>query len=358
MRLKIARVRECPIFTGFYRPAILPAEVLRDSRWSQVFNSPTPRPHSYGPLALPKPMAPGDELIVVDEPVGVRESAPPEPRGRSQMGGVRRWITGDDVALLLEQHADWQHRERALASRLATHVDARDEHGWTLLMHAALRGLPAAVAELLEAGADAGCRSTMLKRCERLGGAEFPRGSTALSIANARVEDGSSEESDAFLVVSMLRGPSRHAGATAEHLNHRPGFARGEGEEAAAAAREWDPRYDLPPLASACSWLPASALPAHYHQTPMHPSESAEEAARREYREAVAESAELRASGDFSGALAGFREAARRFAGDPLHDDQYTVSQPQKAASTDSLAIKQQSWDVANQQRTIEWRIS
>jgi|EP01043_Picozoa_sp_COSAG02_P032045 hypothetical protein len=303
----------------------------------------------------------GDEpALAVDEPVGVTESPPPELGGRSE---VRRWITGDDVALLLEQHSGAQRsREMPLVARLATHVDARDEHGWTLLMHAALRTLPAVVAELLEASADVGCQSTMLKRCEKLGGqldgAEFPRGSTALSVANARMENGSSEESDAFLVVSLLRGPCRHAGAAAEQLNYRPGLELGEGEEALAASRVSDPRDDHPPLASACSWLPASALPAHYHQTPLQPSESAEEAACREYREAIAESAELRASGDFSGAVDGYRAAVRRYAGDPLRDGQYCVTEPQTTASADSCAIKRQSWDVANQQRTIEWRIS
>lgn len=299
----------------------------------------------------------GDEpIIAVDEPVGVTESAPPELGGRSEL---RRWITGDDVARLLEQHAGGQHcGEMPLVARLGTHMDARDEHGWTLLMHAALRSLPAVVAELLEAGADAGCRSTMLKRCEKLGAAEFPRGTTALSIANSRMEDGSSEESDAFLVVTLLRGPCRHVGAAAEQLNHRPGLELGEGQVAAVAARTWDPRGDPPPLASACSWLPASALPAHYHQTPLQPSESAQEAARREYREAVAKSAELRASGDFRGALDGYTAAVRRYAGNPLRDGQYAAAEPQTAATTDSLVMKRQSWDVANQLRTIEWRIS
>ena len=300
-------------------------------------------------LALP------EDPEAVDEPVGVTEiSGPAQPRS-DEVDGVRRWMTGDDVALLL---APSRRNDMPLAARLATHVDATDEHGWTLLMHASLRGLPAVVAELLEASADVGCQSTMLKRCEKLGAVlEFGRGSTALSIANACLDDGILEDSEHFLVVSMLRAPARHAGAAVEQLTGRRGRPLAD-DRKAAGARAWDPRDGPRPLASACSWLPASALPAHYHQTPTQPSESAEEATRREYREAVARSAILRASGDFCGAVDEYTAAVRRYAGAPLCDDQYPVPEPQTATGVGSFVIKRQSWDVANQQRTIEWKIS
>lgn len=301
-----------------------------------------------------------DDEAVVDEPLDVTETVAPAQKRSDETGGARRWITVDDVALLLApgQH----HGATPLAARLAMHVDARDEHGWTLIMHAALRGLPVAVAELLEASADVGCQSTLLKRCESCGKIwEFPRGSTALSIANTCVEDDTSDDSDSFLVVSMLRGPGRRAGATAADLSTR-GVKSGEADSEETFGSNtpctWNPREDPSPLISACSWLPASALPAHYHCTVLQPSESAEEAARREYREAVAESAVLRASGDFSGAVDGYMTAAHRFAGTPLRDDQYSAPEPQTTASAGSFAIKRQSWDVANQQRTIEWRMS
>ena len=302
-------------------------------------------------LALP------EDPEAVDDPVGVTEiSAPAQPRS-DEADAVRRWMTGDDVALLL---APARRNDIPLAARLATHVDARDEHGWTLLMHAVLRGLPALVAELVEASADVGCQSTMLKRCEKLGAVlEFGRGSTALSSANACLDDGISEDSEPFLIVSMLRAPARHAGAAAERLSRRRGMTLDDdSEHAGAANRAWDPRDDPRPLASACSWLPASALPAHYRQVPTQPSESAEEAARREYRESVAESAVLRASGDFSGAVDGYKAAVRRYAGAPLRDDQYPVPEPQSSTGVGSFVVKRQSWDVANQQRTIEWKIS
>jgi hypothetical protein len=311
--------------------------------------------------------AAAEEDDCLDEPVGVTELSAPAPslqRQQPHAPGPRRWISVDDVALLLAppDHGAAEHGGAApLAARLATHVDATDEHGWTLMMHAALRGLPAAVAALLEAGADAACESSVLKRCtHRDRTAEFRRGSTALSIANAALPDGSSEDSDPFLVVSMLRGPGRRAGVAAEQLDRRLGVASrtangGEVAPAAEAPRRWDPMEDPPPLASACSWLPASALPAHYHQTSMQPSESTEDAARREYREALAEGAALRASGDFSAAVDGYKAAVRKYAGAPLRDDQYVAPEPQPAA--DSFAIQRQSWDVANQQRTIEWRI-
>lgn len=314
------------------------------------------------------PTLSAEDEVAVDEPVGLTEAlAPAQPRS-DELDGMRRWITADDVALLLAPG----HLALPLAARLATHVDARDEHGWTVLMHATLRGLPAAVAELLEASADVGCQSTLLKRVEmRDQILEFPRGSTALSVANACLEDGCSEDSDSFVVLSMLRGPGRLAGAPAEDLSlaratedaRSRNFLAAGGTGLAGTAgptefsRGHDPRKDLPPLASAYSWLPASALPEHYRQTPTQSSESAEDASRREYREAVAESAVLRASGDFDRAVNGYRAAVQRYAGPALRDDQYVVREP-PSASPGSFTIKRQSWDIANQQRTIEWRIS
>lgn len=293
-----------------------------------------------------------EEQPAIDEPVGVTETVAPVGLRSDDRGGLRRWMTEDDVALLL---ATPPHSAMPLVGRLGTHVDARDEHGWTLLMHGALWGLPAVVAELLEAGADVGCQSTMLKHCKnRDGEFEFPRGSTALSIANMCVDEECAEDSDAFLVVTMLRCPSRHVGVAPDQLSRRTASA----VAAVDSAHAWDPQDDPPPLASSYSWLPASALPAHYHQTSMQPSESADEAALREFREAVVDSAALRASGDFSSALDGYKAAVRKYAGASLQDGQYASPEPETSTSSGSFAIKRQSWDVANQQRTIEWQIS
>lgn len=299
-------------------------------------------------------MTPEEELAY-DEPVGVTEAQQPVFSAGGAAHGPRRWITADDVNLLFQ----WAGANESgaappdglpakpLAARLVTHIDAADEHGWTLIMHAALRSLPNPVASLLEAGADVGVSSTLLKRVENGAPREFARGATALSVANAALPAGSSEDSDASLVVSMLRGPSRRAGV--------PLGSRLAADEPAAHEQPLFAPYEQPPpLASVCSWLPASALPAHYHQSPEQPSETAEDAAVREYREALAEGASLRGKGEFAASVAGFQVAVTKYAGAALREDQYVL--PEKEVTGAGLVIQRQSWDVINQERTVEWK--
>ena len=171
------------------------------------------------------------------------------------------------MQLLLEA-GDTKDRD---LTRLSTHIDAVDEQGWTLLMHAAERGLPARVAALLGAGADPHAASTWT-RWPRGGGVPggFPRGSTALSIARALVAGPSDTVRHA--VVTMLSAPERDA----------PGWQRKAAEPATPAkgAGARAPPGPPKPLISVVPWLPASALPKKYRQWGQH-LETDEEIAER-----------------------------------------------------------------------------
>jgi len=219
--------------------------------------------------------------------------APAQRRDVQQPAGPRRWLSAEDVQVrslsarscfcsdgsstlrrfavgvqLLLAAGDTKDQD---LTRLSTHIDAADEQGWTLLMHAAERGLPAKVAALLGAGADAHAASTWT-RWPRGGGVPggFPRGSTALSIARALVAGPSDTVRHA--VVTMLSAPERDG----------PGWQAKAAEPATPAkgAGARPPPGPPKPLISVVPWLPASALPKKYRLWGQH-LESPEEIAER-----------------------------------------------------------------------------
>ena len=232
----------------------------------------------------------------IDAPTGITElPAPAQRRDVQQPAGPRRWLSAEDVQVrslsaplsgcfsvdrsstlrrfavgvqLLLAAGDTKDQD---LTRLSTHIDAADEQGWTLLMHAAERGLPATVAALLGAAADAHAASTWT-RWPRGGGVPggFPRGSTALSIARALVAGPSDTVRHA--VVTMLSAPERDGPGWQAKAAEPATPAKGAGARA--------PPGPPKPLISVVPWLPASALPKKYRQWGQH-LESPEEIAER-----------------------------------------------------------------------------
>eukprot|EP01045_Picozoa_sp_COSAG04_P003150 COSAG04_NODE_126_length_24619_cov_8.688132_2_plen_73_part_00 len=59
----------------------------------------------------------------------------------------------------------------------------------------------------------------------------------------------------------------------------------------------------------------------------------------------------LRASGDFTQAIEGYTAAVRKLSA-PLAPGDYPLPEPE----SEGLVVQKESWDVANQLRTVEWR--